>query len=535
MQDRDTYNVLVNGVSLNNSWRSTLSEMVESIDMQGRAKVIAVDFIIEAPDAETLALRWNQTKREFSTEFSHAVGYVEDPANPIFDYRVGDGVTMDIQTGVSDNPELVETRNTKVCTLEIWVAMDPETVQGGSITDTPLPARPEELIGNVEKATTIEAGGALIKSVQGGVAPLVGPATEGPFTITGITDDNGEVLVTIAEVFDPAEPPDYPYVQIAGTANYNGNHRVKNMPTTSSFRLATGFVTGETSGTLFVGEVERADDLYEEIKPYLIALLELTEKEAILTDSKQHMGDGTIEFVLATREMDQALGFDPQEDDIGEYKVQAFTPVISKLPWEGGDWSTSSDLAALSLPSERPEMIGYHGEITINRKALDNQTLKTLWETSMRQDALDYFDARSDGYDEIVVEKVVYDYDASAIIFDFVFLASYTGLMEISYNKAWEITHDAWIYPKGDGTHGIQVDSTEPIALFARSLTVLHHEGSKPTMTLPPLTETGYAFHLKDENEETRGPGKEQEMEGMEITTRSEVWLRYKPEATPEP
>lgn len=519
----DEYNVVLDGVSLVNDWRKTLSTHVEIRDPGAGQKLITIDFLIEADTEAELAERWEITRREFNRQATEAFGYKTNPADRLFEYKLGDGETLRIDAAVSDVPQDIETAYSKPCALEIAATITGDPT--GSTGSVLVPQDEiEGLATSLAVVTTSEAGETPIKVIDGVFTSIARDTTIGPLTIASIADSSGRALVTTTTNISGA--PDTAYAAITGTLAYNGRHRVISQPSANSVILDVPFAGAEAAGTMDIGSVALAGELLEDAFETIMERLGVGEENYTLIERHvNEVGDGTVEFMFAAQQQD----FVPA--GLGDGHTQLVKSVLLRVAEMDDDELYLSDPAYAALGAGSPPRThAIEGFVTINRLA-SSGNLHQDW-AACEDDILDRA--------EFVVGqpltprsvKLTYDTATPGIGFTiFVYENLNSAIMlDVSIEKSED--EDPFVFNRGDGLHGIQFDDRVPIRVYTRRCMRVGTDEADWDL-LPPLTETGFFFHRVSFTDgpdplPQEGPNR---MGTIYTNQRVETWIRLKLEA----
>jgi len=514
----DTYNVVVQGVSLINDWRKTATAIVEGADETGSVRYAACDFVIEATSEAELAQRWNETKRDFIRMNVAAYGYTSDPNAKLFDFQLGKDGTTDIIVVVSEVPQEGGTLHSKYCTLDVVAR-----VEDFDLTGQTLPADQREgLVGGVEVVTAEEIGKFKGVSVGATYRSIQEPESIGPLNIVGIVDEGGLARINFGATL-PTLPPT-PYATVSGTANYNGQHRVVDDGATYIV-LDLPFVSVEgTVGTVSIGAIKTAEELFIEHKDALMALAGIDGEEiAVVNVHKHALGDGSVEFVITGAEMDFNPNFDSSASP-DEQPVRSTQLMVYRGP-PMDNWSSDPDLAALGASSTPPFQAVAEGVIVLSKNDVTGDLIDE-WQNNLESGVMTRIADEVSDFVPHTVELTM-NHAKPSVTFVISGFGDFNDVLSISRETTKHTPREVMVYNRGDSRHGMQVPNTEPVVTLTR-ITARVGKDLVNMATSPP-TESGYHFQLVDENDQSSSPTKFGDLDGEYYTqTRTEVYLRLK-------
>ena len=523
----DEYNVLVNGVPLINSWRKTTTQIVTSRDARGVVKNAGIEFVIQGTDETDLATKKRVTEREFNQLNPVAYGYRtadgSGGVNRLFDYSLGDGESLRITSSVSDVPQDALTEYSRYMYLEVLCEMSGETPPGG----IPTPGEDQEDIPGMKEpliiTTVYESGDTKTIGTEGVFYTDYEPTSVGPLTITDVDDNGvGKARITLSGNYTL---PNGSYVVITGTTYYNGRWKVTAGSGTAVIDIDSAYLGTESSGTLSGGEITTALQQYEAAKETIYGLLGVGANNiTIVHKFERENGDGTFEFTMNAQE--QAFVPGGEQDDDSQL-VRSI--LLRVLPKKVQEWE-KQDLSSIGGTSTVPSTVVVEGSVVLNRRNLTAELIDH-WTAELQAEVLTRI-AAAVGADITTLDvqsiDLAADISTPAIGFTISLWGNYNNVMAIEYTRGVKIPHDAFIYAKGV-LHGIQFKKSEDIHVITRTFMRLG-DGIADLSALGPPVETGYYFHLHEEDDSQRGPLAFDNDIGDNIyrQIRNETWFRLK-------
>lgn len=520
MKSLDEYNIVVDGVSLVNEWRKTTSRIVEGRSDFSTSKTASIEFIIEGDDEEDLADHWNITKSEFNRQYAEIYGYRETSSIKDFVYSMNDGETIKTHSNVSIMPQQVSTRFSLCCVLEILAEMS-DNVTGGGIPaiGTEQPAV-EGMLTQLEIVRLWETGQTETASTVAAFQTVAAPESDGPYSITTITEDSGTGYALLTLGSSVSDPPDDGYVTITGTVRYNGKHRIHAFGG-STVILRRDFIEAEAGGVANFGEIKTSAELAEAGEDTILELLGVGEEgtmslvHRVLRDN----GDGTHELELVAQEQD----FLPDGGGGPGQLVAALTMRV--VPVEEDGWQNPPDLSSFGA-GVAPINHVVEGQVVF-RRSVSSGDLKADWDT-VEDDIIGRAQAATGNPDWTpVVTRLSFDLATPAVAFTFEAIENYNDVLMMEQITSREEPNEDFIYARGDGFHGIQNNNSEPIHVITRKIVRLG-VGREENFKLPALTEDGYYMHL---HHTSYGPDKDnishRELgDDFSLQTVTETWFR---------
>lgn len=532
----DEFNIVVDEVSLNNSWRKTTSGIAKGRDSTGTMKNAAVEFVIEGNDEEDLAEKIRLTEREFNKENPRAYGYRTadgtDGVNRIFDYHTGDGESVGVYSNVSELNE-AHTRFSRYMMLEITCDLTVKTPDvvpqpGGQTADI------DGLVEPMEIVEVYETGNWQTKSITGKFTFDTGDNSVGPFTINSVAkqasgDYEGRAKFTLGSAPTGLSVGDYAIV--IGTTFYNGKFAVLDI-SGSDVVLAVDYTQDESPGgaSLTGGTVTTAKEQYEAAYDTIKGLIDVSASESkditLVHKVEQELSDGTFEFALTSQEQEFIPG---GKGDGDTQLVRAIQMKVGKAQVK--EWEVdTSELSFAGASTTPPKAVEASGVVRLNKEAITD-TLEEHWENDIKAAVIsqieDHINVAAGQFEESMTD-VVFNGTQPSIAFVIQGYEDFDGVIRVERIETVQTPHDAYIYPKGNGLHGRQTPDVEDIPVLTRQLTrVGKTEIDFSSWSAP--TEAGYTFHLHDENETTRGP---LDLEGigqdLYIQTKTEIYFKLK-------
>lgn len=520
----DDYNIVVGGVSLNNSWRKTTTGITIVRDSQGFNKVAGIEFVIEADTEAQLADRLEQTAREFNKRDAPCYGYRTTDADRIFDWSTGDGESQEITCAVTMLPQEEETKFSYYLYMEISASLVIKSPPGGGGPNRPVEVI-DGLVGNVmEIVETHETGETTTIVASGLFATLLQPTTKGPFTVTTITLDATTGFIKCTLTGAPAGVVAGDYATLVGTALYNGQWTVVDVGA-DYLVLDYTFIANDTSGgTINCGVISQAKDLFETAKPGILSILGAGANGlTVVHRTGQDVGDGTYEFTISLQEQDFVPG------GIGDGDTQLVRSAQMRIVTQGSQ-NFETDAALSAYGSGAYGILIAEGTVVLNRESAQFvDDLEGLWDSTIRADVLARIIARAGATSiTVTVEDISIDVTTPQISFTIACVdQNFTNAMVLERVTTKSITDEPWIFSKGNGLHGIQFEAAPPIAVITRVFTRVG-VGNVDLSAIAAPVEAGFSFHLQNATDEERGPIKAGELSNVYMQKRIETWLRYK-------
>lgn len=536
METIDEYNVVCEGVSLKNDWRKTTTGIMKGRNSTGTMKNAAIEFIIEGDDEEDLAEKIRITEREFNKENARVYGFRTvdgtDGVNRIFDYHLGDGESVGVYCNVSEMNE-AHTRFSRYMMLEVYCDLTVKLPSGVSAPGAPE-ADIDGLLEPMEIVEVYETGNWQTKSISGKFTYSVEDDSLGPWTIDAIAEKSGGDHDGKAEIQLAATPSGLAVddaVFINNTTFYNGRHRVVDI-TGDNVTIDTEHTQDETLGSpasITGGEVETAKEKYDAAYSTLKALIDVSASESkditLVHKVEQQLNDGTFEFTLTSQEQEFIPG---GKGDGDTQLVRTVQMKVNKAQVK--EWEQSSDLSFARPSTTPPKIIEAAGLVMLNKEAITD-SLEEHWENDVKSDVIarieTHLNLAAGEFDEATVQ-VTFNGTNPAIAFIITGYEDFDTVLSVELVKTTQTPHEAMVYSKGSGLHGLQTPDVEDVPVITRQLTrVGKTEVDLSQLTAP--TESGYTFHLHDEVETVRGP---LDIEGLGtdlyLQTRTEVYLKLK-------
>jgi hypothetical protein len=527
MTDRlNEYDVEVNGVTLNNDWRKSMSGIARGRSTDNTKKMLGLEFVLEADDDADLAEKIAITEREFNVEnptvkaYRLSKGTGDDEV--IDEFSPTDGESLGIYSIVTELPQEDSTEFSRYMYLEVSA----DLVQK-SPTGIPRPGSPEVMPGLVEaiEIVEIESPGNIKTVSAGGIfQTITDETTIGPDSIVGVTENTtmaGTDYIDV-EVADASAYSVDDYVQIQGTVRYNGKFLIKNT-TATKITVDTPFKANEgAAGTIASGNLQLAKDLFDDAYADIKTLMGVgTDNMVIAGKTTQNLAGGEYEFQIVAQEqndMPAALFSDGDTDLVRSIGMKVVSAELK-------EWETNGDLSAFGSSSTPPGAVIVDGIVTLRKESV-TLALDEHWENDIKSAVLTKIDAHLNDTMDLQKIELTYDGSSPAIGFQIQGMIDFNDAFVLEYTTSEDIDHEAYIYSRGT-LHGIQYKAAEDIKVISRTLMRVG-VGEKDLSTLSAPTETGYVFHLHKEKNTNRGPLVMGEKSNVYIQSRTETYLRLK-------
>jgi hypothetical protein len=440
---KDEYNIVVGGVSLSNPWRKTTTGIVISRDDSSTVKSAAIEFCIEAENEAQLAERWKITESELNNKWIDAYGYRTNSDAKIFDWSPGDGEVITLTSIVSMLPQEPQTGFSIFAYLAIAVEMTGPR-GGGSI----IPGE-EGRFGAlfIEFNEIYESSRLITRSASGAFAFKVGDADTGPFTITGIVDSGGLTRINVSETITFIGDG---FASINGTLRYNGKHGVTSVG--SNFVVINkAFEGGESAGTLFLGNVEMAEDVYLSNRRAILDELGVGNEDENMTLVSEHkvtIGDGTMEFILVAQQQDFVPGGLGDGDTQAVKKISMHVNIAKPEEWALREGETAAEI---------PDLITIEGAAVLDRRVVGSDPSQ-LWgdiETEVLQKAADMEKISAP---TVIARQLRFDPVGCQLVFNLACMGNWSGVMEYKIIFSHTTHRQTFVFPVGNDTDGIQFD-----------------------------------------------------------------------------
>jgi hypothetical protein len=522
----DEYNMVVDGIGLNNSWRKSTSRIVEMRPPAAAAKTAAIEFIIEADTEDELAERWAITKNEFNKAGVSAYGYRETDTAKLFDYSPReDGETRMAYSSVSMIAQEEQTALSIYAILEIsaTVTDSPSGSSGGAMAGAK--DAPRGSLDGIEFVTVHEAGERVTLTAAGSFGGQLGEESLGPLSIISVTENSttGFCVFHFTETVSPPSDDEKMYCTISGTTKYNGQYAVKNVEE-NSVEVVLAFAGAETTGTISIGDVETAEELLTLGEDEIFDAMGIGQNNVTLVGRMvKTNGDGTVDFMFSAQEQDFVPG------GIGDGRNQLVKSVtmsvVEDAPLE--TWEQDADLEQFG-GGTAPTPITIEGSVAINVNA-SSGSLRADWLGIQSAIVGRAVAIAGSGDLQILKIEARYGTGTPSIGFTITALAEFGGAISLEKVEQSETNYEAFVYTKGPNLHGVQFPQVEPVVVYTRSITRAG-VGEVDLSLYPPMVQAGYYMHLrKVVDGPNRGPVASADLgNNVYLQMRTETWLRLK-------
>lgn len=505
----DEYNIVVDGVSLNQTWRKTTTKYIPARGSGGTMKTLGIEFVIEGDTEQELRDRWELTQEQFNKVDPTVYCYRSDSSIRENEWGPTDGETISSVCTVSIMPQMPSTRLSKYCYLEIVFQLN------GNTPPSRVPGSPqagaegmEGLISGIEIVNTADVGEMDTLVASGVFRPLSDEATVGPVGIDSVYEEDttgNTVIVFSTPIVPPSMTPQNGkrpqfYADVTGTVRYNGHHAIKRV-TDSVVVIDFPFSELENAGSVSIGAVKTASELFEASKEEIYKLMGIGKNNVILINKMlKENPDATCDFEVTAQEQDFVPG------GIGDGHTQLARTCVMRVVDDGppDEWETDPELAFLGAgPGTVPKYNTIEGRVIFNKDAMTG-TLEQAW----GEVSSDIFArARIIAGKTLQIRKTQLSFDPGtpAIGFTFTCVENFHDAVLVEKNLEIQTVTEPYIYARGLTLHGVQIAASVPVKIYTQTITRVGR-GLADLSAYPAPSEAGYTFVEKMEGENLRGP-----------------------------
>lgn len=293
----------------NGSWRHIVSPFFVEQTVAGDFDRLTVSFIIEGGTSDELTTRWNQTVTDFMKEGGRIIALLDDATTEtVADWYPNDGLHINTATSVSWLDEGEQTNFSLHC---VFQALGSKALPGGGDSYFPLAGQASAITVGKQ----LGAGRDEVRVVNGVFKTTFDPDAYGPFAISSISDNGGNVRFNLTGGLPTFKSG--MKIDVSGTNLHNGVHVVTAI-TGQDVDTTQPYLGADTGGSANIGEPTTGKEHYDNARSTLFSnYLEVgtggerdpTTKLVLIQEQTSHTNENAddLEFILTATTQEYAL------------------------------------------------------------------------------------------------------------------------------------------------------------------------------------------------------------------------------------